>query len=532
MQNKFRNLGAAAMAAFLLASCGGGGGGGSGSSSQPPAPSNAWLQLTPSSLSLTAYEGRPAEFSVSAKSGKVISQTFNIGIIEASGLVSTNVGLKKISDMEYSATLRTSDKLAAGTYNSKLEVRLCLDDPTICAQPVDGSPWSLPLSVTVKPATNLSALSDLPSVGPWSTAGGNVAHANYAPVRLDPLKFSQRWNYNFPNAGEGRPGNVVYANGIAFVLTSESSNTYLRALEESSGRVLWTQTYNYAYSGYSGLTLAGDKLYLVNHASDAMGHSVLNAYSQKTGQLLFQTALENVDAYSQPLVVNGAIFLHGPTGPGGSFTTTYHISKVDANTGALLARTTMQMPPTQTLTADSQYLYAFTAYGKLAVVRQSTLEIVADGTDTANCNRGRLNVMGSTGVVVDLCPGRLTAYDTIARKAAWELTGDYNDAIAVAGDTIYATKGDALEARAAADGKLLWSAPMKIISGGAVLATDNLVFVSNGLSTVAIDTTSHQVVWNFPAGGAMSLSSKGVLYLTQAIPGIGRVGNVVAINLQ
>ena len=330
-----------ALAAVTLAGCGGGGGGGGagtgpGNISQPP--SSSWLQFTPSALDLTAYEGRPLEFSVSARSSKTIAQAFNIGVVESTGLISAKVDLQKISDLEYKVTLRTADKLAAGTYKSKLEVRLCVDTPTTCAQPIEGSPWSLPISVTVKPATNLTALSEIPALGPWSIVGGNAARTNYAPVRLDPSRFSQRWNHNFP--GEVRPSEVLSANGIAFVVTDDVVNSYLTAIEESTGRVLWRMGDRWA--SWSGLSLSGDKLYVVNHSPESGGHAILAAYDQKTGASLFSTVLERIDTFNKTLIVNGAIFLHGPIGPGGAFTTTYHVSKLDANTGVLLNRTTME----------------------------------------------------------------------------------------------------------------------------------------------------------------------------------------------
>lgn len=536
MSRKFLCIMVSALAAVTFSGCGGGGGGGSagtgpGNISQPP--SSSWLQFTPSALELTAYEGRPLEFSVTARSSKTIAQAFNVGVVESTGLISTKVDLQKISDLEYQVTLRTADKLAAGTYKSKLEVRLCVDTPTTCAQPIEGSPWSLPISVTVKPATNLTALSEIPALGPWPIVGGNAARANYAPVRLDPSKFSQRWNHNFP--GEVRPSEVLYANGIAFVVTDDVVNSYLTAIEESTGRVLWRMGDRWAR--WSGLSLSGDKVYVVDHSPEAGGHAILAAYDQKTGKSLFSTVLERIDSFNKTLIVNGAIFLHGPIGPSGTSTTTYHVSKLDANTGVLLNRTTMELSHSQSLVADGQYLYALVSTGKLAVMRQSTLEVVSDATESTYCSYGRQNVLGGAGMIVDQCPGRLTAYDTVARRKAWELAGDYNTTVAVAGGTVYVVNAGMLEARALADGKLLWSTALKsatgtVILNGYVLATDNLVFIDGGQSTMAVDTTSHQIVWNFPQGGTMSLSSKGVLYLTQSIPGSGQAGNVVAINLQ
>lgn len=58
-----------------------------------------------------------------------------------------------------------------------------------------------------------------------------------------------------------------------------------------------------------------------------------------------------------------------------------------------------------------------------------------------------------------------------------------------------------------------------------VLVTTNLVFVSTANNTYAIDRSTHENVWMHPAGGELSISANGILY----IQGVSRL---TAINLR
>jgi hypothetical protein len=163
------------MTAAVLAACGGGGGSpgaattpaGASAGSTPapgastppatgttpaptPTPGGGWLTLSPSPVALTVNQGQSMAFNVTAKSSQTIAETFSVGIYDPKGLITTDVQLNAQSQLEYVATLHTSPTLAPGTYTTNLEVRLCLDSPLTCRSQLAGSPWYLPLTVTVK----------------------------------------------------------------------------------------------------------------------------------------------------------------------------------------------------------------------------------------------------------------------------------------------------------------------------------------------------------------------------------------------
>ncbi|QJE02261.1 hypothetical protein HH212_21405 [Massilia forsythiae] len=171
--------------ALTLSACGGGGGGGGAATSAPPVastpvptlpttttpvatptpvtpatpadpappvtPGGSWLTFSPSPVNVSVTEGQSAEFKVTARSSRIVSQEFTVGIIETKALITTDYRLEALSDLEYVATLHTSPTLTPGTYTSYLRVQLCADAPLVCNRPLEGSPWYVPLNVTVKP---------------------------------------------------------------------------------------------------------------------------------------------------------------------------------------------------------------------------------------------------------------------------------------------------------------------------------------------------------------------------------------------
>ena len=92
-----------------------------------------------------------------------------------------------------------------------------------------------------------------------------------------------------------------------------------------------------------------------------------------------------------------------------------------------------------------------------------------------------------------------------------------------------------LEARAEADGTLLWSwVPPQAGDTAFVsetLLTNTLIFVSTNLATYAIDTTTHQTVWSYPLIGKLALSRSRILYIEGQRSQTGVPGTLTAINV-
>ena len=143
--------------ASLLGACGGGGGG--GNSTVPPgnpgtAPggnNDPCLSFSPNPLSLEAKQGSATTAAVQATATCNFPGIVNAAIIDNKGVFDPNTGLSAASSYSYTAQLRTAQTLQAGVYEGALEIRLCKDDPKVCAQPHQGSPWRLPYRIQVAP---------------------------------------------------------------------------------------------------------------------------------------------------------------------------------------------------------------------------------------------------------------------------------------------------------------------------------------------------------------------------------------------
>lgn len=160
--------------ACTLTACGGGGSGGGGSggggSSTTPSPTSppvnstdgSWLTFNPAAPTVTQYEGESATFSVKGTASRMFTQNFNVGVIDANGVITTQVSIQAESQMAYVFNMHTAATLAAGTHTTSLEVRVCEDSPLTCAKPFPGSPWHVPLTVQVQSKVQAAARLTLP----------------------------------------------------------------------------------------------------------------------------------------------------------------------------------------------------------------------------------------------------------------------------------------------------------------------------------------------------------------------------------
>ena len=164
------------VASFLTA-CGGGGNstvpaGNPGTSPTPPGGSNdPCLTLAPNPLSLKATQGTATTAVVQATATCNFPGIVNAAVIDNKGVFDPNIGMSAASSSSYTAQLQTAQTLPAGVYEGTLEIRLCKDDPKVCAQPHQGSPWRLPYRLQV----------DLPVVKPstsWTVPATQIIVAN------------------------------------------------------------------------------------------------------------------------------------------------------------------------------------------------------------------------------------------------------------------------------------------------------------------------------------------------------------------
>jgi len=114
----------------------------------------------------------------------------------------------------------------------------------------------------------------------------------------------------------------------------------------------------------------------------------------------------------------------------------------------------------------------------------------------------------------------LLRFDVSTDSVAWQIAGAFPSTPAYDAGVLYVAneKPLRLEARAEADGAVLWSWTPPAAGGTAfmseVLLTTNLIFISTDTSVYAIDRVTHEPVWSYPQPGRFALSRNGVLYVS------------------
>lgn len=628
--------------ALALAACGGGGGsagssgGGSNSGGTVTSSEGSWLSFNPGSVDVSAYEGESVPFSIKATSTRTFDKPFNVGIVDTSGTITTDVQVSADNAMTYVANLKTSPALPAGVrlaslevrlcedspltcskplpgspwrvpvkvtvksaaeaaqrlalsttslqaetyadekvtlnfagqfkgdllgksfqvgifdsaklstiavttgpqsfsaavttaanlqpgdYSSNLEVRLCFDEPSICSKPVAGSPWLMPLKVSVKSTLNLKPLTAVSSLSPWSTYQGNASHSGFVDASFDASKFTRRFNNPTASIIKASHNGVAIDNGKVFFIPPVYFGfpAELVAINEADGSVAWR-----ASLGSGGVTAApatGNGKVFVTATGEQNGYFWI--FDQQSGALISKTPMQTQFLLNQaPTVLGGdAYSLTGDYGSG--------ISKFSSLTPTVLWSGAMPQSDGYTPAVDANNVYGY-ARGKLRVLWASDgqLRWEADDADYSSAGRTGSTVALTDRQAVVVEGGRLVAFDTLMRTRAWSVANLHVGQPAVGNGLVYAlaASGAVLEARALEDGKLQWATESlgnyKLTD---VIVSRNLAFVSGDEMTFAIDLATHKVVWTYPRGGTLAVSSNGVLYI------MGANGNLVAVNLQ
>jgi hypothetical protein len=435
-------------------------------------------------------------------------------------VVTTDVKLVTKSVIEYAATLKTSKALPAGTHTTNLEVRVCEDEPQVCAKPFPGSPWRVPVSVTVKPQSTLSQQGVIPGVPAWSTYQGNAAHNGFVPATFDPAKFSRRWTIPASNA---LPSAAVIDNGKAFVVRGNSLISWrLEAINEDTGETAWSVDFG-KLDQVNDPAAANGKVYLT---STGKQDSFFWVFDQGTGRLLSKTPMTLSGLgyhYYAPTVFEDKIYTGSDHDNGG-------VSKFSDPDGRLEWQSRMSNDWFEwTPAVDSTYVYGFIS-GTLTALRKT------DGRSMFNIGTP-FSAFSGTGLVLGdqmaYAPSHATlfGFDLAKQSIAWSFDNLPRGMPALSKDTLYtlAERGTRLEARATTTGALKWTANVDDVGCNmcSVVATNKHIFVSLDIETLAIDIDSHAVVWRHPLGGKLAISNRGVLYIVNP-----NSGQIAAINLQ
>src|SRR6266851_4990404 len=157
----------------------------------------------------------------------------------------------------------------------------------------------------------------------------NVAHSGVQTDGALAPPLSRRWQVTLP----GAVSYPLIAQGMVYVTSGipYTSTTTLYALDQSTGRVVWSQPLAYSLPWANAAYDAG-RIFVVGSSNPVCCHnSVMKAYSADTGAPLWTAELLGSFSFSSaPTAARGVVY----TGGAGDGATVYAVDEV---TGALLA---------------------------------------------------------------------------------------------------------------------------------------------------------------------------------------------------
>ena len=360
-------------------------------------------------------------------------------------------------------------------------------------------------TITVK-----HSLADWSEAVEWTTYQGNAGHTGYNPVSMDPNVFQELWSTTVSTAALNP---VTAGDGKVFVTT----NAYFgvqdaKALDARTGSALWSRNFGNIHSVHPP-AYANGTVYL---QTGGHGDSFLWGLDAANGSVRSQSPyLNQWSRYFAPVIVGATVYVAG-----GYYGGMYAFS---ATEGVQRWFATLNQYDQFTPAVKDGLVYAYTGsyQPKLTVADAATgatqYEIADPGfvwdgwsMNTAPTLGGASNVLATNG-------GRLISFDLQSRGIGYALKSSFRGQPTVANGVVYVVNGAQVEARNESDGSLLWSwTPAAGQPVGPMIATKNLLLVSTAANTYAVDLAARQQVWSYPAGGHLTLSAQGILFIAQS----------------
>lgn len=455
-----------------------------------------------------------------------LSGTVYAKVSDAGGIFSAPVAVNA-SGASYVLELATLNTASTGLHTGKAVVSLCRD--ASCSQPqaMPGVVVNYTVNVLAPgdtwPGNHLTALSSIQGAPEWATFQGNAAHTGYVPVKLDPNQFSTRWQIPVPA--------FVYFNGLfnLATVTTEGGNFYIaganavNAHNEYDGSTLWT----YSFSGLPNPSVNPPAVSngIVYVAAGQQSSTYMFALDARNGSVLFRSPMSSQwENYLAPTVGPSGVYTNA-----GTYGGLYAFNS--QGTQLYFAPTAQQSAWTPAIDSGAVYAYTGDALRVFDPVSGALKTSISDPTFSNYIYEiGGSAVLGAPNSVFAAAYGNsalnggaignsLVHFNLQSNMVDWTIKGDYPSTPAYDSGIVYAANNNPLrvEARSEVDGTLIWSwtppASGDIGFLSEVLLTQNVLIVSTGISTYAIDRGTHHVVWSYPMAGNLALSPNGILYI-------------------
>jgi len=537
---------------MILAACGGGGGNsnpgsvgsvGSGGSTTPPVttpPATTPPATTPpvvvtpevKVLSGTvvryAAEGSGVAFDVQIKPNFTPTGTLFVTASDSASVIAPAVAVTANTDGSYALALATMNNASRGHYTGDITLKLCADQA--CATPQSVASVTVPYDLNVVaygtawPGDKLIALAPWTDVPDWSAFQGNAGHTGYVPVEIKPEQVLPRWkagaisSASVSNYSYGYTATLTAANGLFY----GAGDNMLKARKEYDGTLAWSYSLaGLSYPSVNPPAVANGTVYMTG---GPQGTTYMYGFDAATGNVKFKSPLGSQwDNNSLAPVALDDIVYSAASG----YSNMYAFKPTgEQQFIASIPQVAMWNPAVD---ASSVYVYSggvMTILDRKSGTVQGTIRDVNASSYYYQLNGAP--VLGASGNVFAAnysmasnsnSANELLKFNTAKSFIDWRIKGSYPLTPAYASGVVYAQNLSPyrIEARAEADGALLWSwvpGPATETGwSGEPVVTKNLVFVSASKATYAIDLKTRKVVWSYPMAGRLALTRSGILYI-------------------
>lgn len=492
------------------------------------------LKTTPTQLRIRSMTDAPQSATLTVE----ISQSnLYLQATPTNGSLEQNTLVTRIDDQHYRVDVRVADGLGEGNYNGYLQLQACVDAG--CSDQVTGGKAYVAYQIEVQDPAHAT-------LGEWETFQRDAGHSGYVPARFLPRSFAYKWEWHRPTTGTlGFINAVTTAPGLVFVSDDEySGSPALRALREGDGGLVWLQTFT-NFPALSPPASANNKVYV---ATTGHQQTFLWAFNAQNGMAVFQNSFASQWAHVlSPTVRDGRVYTNGGYYGGGVYA--YDDTLGDLQWSMFSGDDDMTTPA-----VDGSRVYYYDGTG-LVTYDTATGTKLSSTPDPYSPAQGYSHhgapMLGLPDSITTFSGGAFSGrasssveqYDTrplinfsvAGNTTRWRTTRKYMTQPAAAKGIVYAGSNapKSFDAIDEATGKILWSwvpQPPDTEFHRNVVVTDNLAFVSTNLAVYAIDLTTHEAVWRYPAPGMLSISGGGTLYIVEGAR--EPTGRLIAIALK
>jgi hypothetical protein len=409
----------------------------------------------------------------------------------------------------------TSSNVAAARVDATGKVTAAgVGSATITASS-EGKSANTTLTIIARPIADWSGAVD------WATYQGNAGHTGYVPITADPVVFQELWVKQPFNTAALNP--VTEGQGRVYVsTTSYFGAQQMGAFDARTGTTIWSRDFG-AIHGVHPPAYAAGSVYVTSSGHE---DSFLYGLDAATGTVRFRSAYGNQwSRYLAPVIIGDAVYMAG-----GYYGGVYSFTTSDG-TQRWFVPTNQYDEWTPAVANGRVYTYTGEYAPKVTVHDATTgallFEILDNDFDWSGWSMNPAPVLGSSNNLLATNGGRLISFNLENRTIGWQQKASFTGTVTVANGELYAVTNGQVDVRRELDGSLIapWIPPEGRVQPPTI-ATRNLLFASTEANTYAIGITTRRQVWSYPAGGKLSLSSQGILFISQ------NNGKLAAINLK